>query len=218
MQKFSHALDGDADAEGFLKKVEASHPGDSLEANEFLQNSIGEPFIILYPVDCDSLQHKIVGTKCNPLYIKGADFTDDKDGIKHALTFEQRRRDRLVAKFYDGVIPTAVIATPATFLVNLENATGKVYQLPTCAVADTAIHLKLTATSSELIGNVVTIIGGGGAEPAIIENGTAAPSFAQVILKGGQEWIALKDAVINFRPVHTPGGPNIYYLVEVSRS
>ncbi|MFY0481453.1 hypothetical protein ACI6PS_02510 [Flavobacterium sp. PLA-1-15] len=215
--KPSHALEGDPDAEGFLKKMEASHPGDEIDVNEWLQNSLGEPFIILYPIDCDGLRHKILGTKCNPLYVTGAEFKDDKDGLNHLITFSQRRRDKLVAKVYDGVVPTALVTDVANFAVPVLNASGAIYQLPESAVADTPITITVSAGSDELYNKVITVRGNGGTEPASIES-IEAVTGAQILLKGGAPWIALKDAVINFRILHTPGAPNPYHLIEVSRS
>jgi hypothetical protein len=214
MQKFSHSIDGEADAEGFLKKIEASHPGDSVDVNEFMQKSLGEGFIVLYPNDCEASQYKMMGTKCNPLYIKGGDFMDDKDGIKHTITFEQRRRDRNVAKFYQGVIPTATPYSPTTFALDL-NVNRLIVQLP----ASNDEENVLTFPGLDFPENsAITLIGGGGSDPITLASMTGSPvgGTPSFLLKNGTSWVALEGAVIQLEGFSTQPGVN--FFKEISRA
>lgn len=208
-QKASHTIEGDADAEGFLKKFEGSHPGDSLEINEFVQNSIGQGMIVIYSAECGSEWKKVIGTPCNPLYLKG-EFTDDKDAVKHTLNFEQRKRDRFVAKFYNGelIYQDNHVATTAALAINAAN--GVVYQLPPSDVADSEISFTEVALDNK---KVISIIGSGGEEPSTLSNGVSGP--VTVLLDTGLDWIAYKNAVINLQ-VFNAGGTK--YLIELSRS
>ena len=208
-QKASHAYEGDPDAGGYKKKFEATHPGDELEINEFIQNNNEEAFIIVYDTECGSNLKKVIGLPCNPVYLKG-EFLDDNAGVKHTLMFEQRRHDRHVAKFYEGELSFAANnVSPDTSLV-LATASGFVYQLPEVDTADTDV----TITSSNIEHKkVVSFIGGGGAEPATLAGGVSGP--VTVLLDNGTEWVALKDAVIHFE-VYDAG--SVVYLKELSRS
>lgn len=214
-QKLSHSTEGDADAEGFLKKAEASHPGDSLEINEFAQNTIGEGLILFVDTECNGTSYKVLGTPCNPMYLKG-ELTDDKDGVKHMFNFEQRRRDRYVAKFYDGALPVSDNYAPATFALALTDANGVIVQLPPSE--DEESELSFTALTMTNRNAVITLIGGGGAEPLTIETTTIIPTvnIPNYILKNATPWVALKDAIIQFKYIETFGGT--FYLVELSRS
>lgn len=207
-QKASHTIEGDEDMEGFKKKFEGSVPGDSLEFNEFLQDALGRGFIIIYGVNCGSNANKILGTPCNPMKIKG-EFTDDKDGVKHAISFEQYQADGYVAGVYEGTLQYGsnfeVVAVTAVLMTE---ANGTVYQLPSTAV-EAAIDVD---TMSLPHGTVVSLIGGGGAGPSKLESGVK--TAATIVLVQDSDWMALKDAVINFKVVDAGATK---YLIEQSR-
>lgn len=206
-QKASHSIDGEADAEGFLKKFEGSHPGDSAEVNEFEQNTIGQGVIIIYPTDCGANSNKVIGTPCNPLYLKG-EFTDDKEGVKHMFNFEQRKRDKNVAKIYTGSMAFAENFAAALAL-DLTPANGYGYQLPANDAADDITVAAMTHPSRKTL----SIIGGGGEDPAILSGGSSGP--VTVLLENGTQWIAYKNAVINLMVVDAGATT---YLIEMSRS
>jgi hypothetical protein len=208
-QKVSHKYDGDPDAGGLTKTIEGTHPGDELAINEYIQNNLEEPVIIVYDLDCNTNKRKVVGLKCNPLYLK-PEFIDDNSGVKHTLVFEQRRRDRHVSKFYEGELSFAENAvSPDTSLV-LAEASGFVYQLPAVTVADTDV----TITSTDITHKkVISLIGGGGSEPATLSGGVSGP--VTVLLDNGTPWVAVKDSVIHLQ-VFDAGAT--VYLIEMSRS
>lgn len=209
-QKASHSIEGESDTEGFLKKFEGSHPGDGIEINEFVQNTIGQGILILYSVECGSNVRKVIGTPCNPLYLKG-EFVDDKDGAKHSLNFEQRRRDRNVAKFYEGEVMYSENYTAPDTSIDITDANGPVMQLPAVTVADTDVTVT-TNTMTNAQRKIITLIGGGGSEPATLAAGVSGP--VTVVLDNGTDWVALKDAVINLQ-IYDAGA--VTYLIEVSR-
>jgi hypothetical protein len=209
-QKASHSIEGESDTEGFLKKFEGTHPGDELEASEFVQNSIGQGIIALYSRECGLNSRKLIGTPCNPLYLKG-EFVDDKDGSKHTFNFEQRRRDRNVAKFYDGEVVYEENYVAATTAIDLTDANGPVVKLPAVTVVDTDVSIAtLTMTNAQK--KIITLIGGGGSEPETLAAVFSGP--VTLILDNGTDWVALKDAVINLQ-VYDAGATT--YLIEVSR-
>jgi hypothetical protein len=208
-QKASHSIEGDADAEGFMKKFEGSHPGDSLEISEFVQNTIGQGVIIIYPTDCGSNSKKVIGTPCNPLYLKG-EFMDDKDGVKHTLQFEQRRRDRFVSKFYDGTLSFGENYQSADFNLSIEPQYGYVYELPASTVASTDIEFGGFYIAHK---EIFSLVGNGGTQPATLANGVVGG--VTVVLSNGTTWTALKDSVITLQ--YFFAGSTIY-VIEVSRT
>lgn len=207
-QKASHTTEGDEDMEGFKKKYEGFIPGDTLEANEFIQDGLGKGFVLFYGVNCGSMSNKVVGTPCNPMKFKD-EFEDGKDGVRHNLTFEQYMADGYVAGFYNGTLQYASnFEVAAVTQIDLTPANGTVYQLPATAV-EAAVDVD-TLTLPH--GSIVSLIGGGGAGPSKLESG--AKTGATVILAQDSDWMALKGSVINFKVVDA--GPT-KYLVEESR-
>jgi len=207
-QKGSHEIEGDEDMEGFILKFEGQHPGDSLEVNEYVQNSLGEGFIVIYGIGCGNSQGKVLGDPCNPMKLKGS-YTDDKDGRKHIMQFEQTYKSRYLAGFYNGAITLASNYEAVTAALDLLVANGAVYQLPSLAVT-----AAVTATSIDLAHNdIVTLIGGGGVAPATLDSGVAGD--VTVILANDTTWTGLDKAVINLL-VYKAGA--VTYLIEQSRS
>jgi hypothetical protein len=214
-QKASHKYEGDPDAGGFMKQYEGSHPGDELEINEFVQNSIEEPFIIIYDVDCNSNMRKVVGLPCNPLYLE-PEFMDDDAGVKHTLIFKQRRRDRHVSKFYEGELSFVQnnLVADVTFLQL--SSPSRVYQLPEVTVADTAVTIVGLSADDK---KIITLIGGGGSEPATLiaeDLGVIAGQGwdVTILLSNNVTWTAEKGAFINLQ-VYDAGAK--VYLIEISR-
>lgn len=208
-QKASHTIEGDEDAEQFKLKFEGTHPGDSLEVNEWVQNALGQGFIIIYGTSCGSETRKCLGTPCNPMKLKG-EFMDDKDGVKHALNFEQYQGDRLLAGYYEGSLNFAEnfqVALVTAIAANAAN--GFAYQLPSTEAEAVIAFADMELTH----GQVLSLIGGGGAAPSVLSAGVSGP--VTVVLSEGQDWTALKDAVINLQ-VFEAGA--VTYLMEVSRS
>lgn len=208
-QKASHKFEGESDSEGFLKSFEGTHPGDELEINEFVQNNIGVPVILIYPKDCNTGLSKVLGLPCsNPLYLK-PEFEDTKDGVKHTLKYEQSRRDRFVAKFYTGDITYRSNLVIASGDVPFLKSNGSVVELPPFT-APTNINIISNDFEHK---KIVTIVGGGGTIDATLANGLL-PSGYNVLLDNGIPWVAYKGAVINFQVFDT--GPVINFI-EISR-
>ncbi len=209
-QKASYGFEGDEDKEGFLPKFEGMHPGDEIEINEFVQNSLGTPYIIIYGLGCGTNQGKVLGSPCNPMKLK-PEFLDDKDGTGTTMVFEAVVKSREIPGFYFGTTEYATYPTTASGDVDFLVATGAVYQLP---ADDTAPADPITAASIDLAHNtIVSLIGGGGTEPMTLSSG--AQGVVTVILKDDTQWVALKDAVINLK-VFAAGATT--YLVEESRT
>ena len=207
-QKSTYGVEGDEDMEGFIPKFEGIHPGDEIEINEFVQNALGEGFIVIYGLGCGTNQGKVLGDPCNPLKLK-PEFSDDKDGTKTTLVFEAPIKSRQIPGFYFGTTSYAVYPETADSDVDFLVATGNVYQLPEIGV--TAV---ITAASIDIAhGEIVTIIGGGGAGPFTLDKGIGGD--VTFILKDGTQWVALEDATISFK-VFTEGATT--YLVEEART
>tara|TARA_R110002126_G_scaffold39767_3_gene117645 strand:- start:6537 stop:7361 length:825 start_codon:yes stop_codon:yes gene_type:complete len=207
-QKFTQEIGGEEDMETFTKKLEAIHPADDLAINEFVQNNIGVGVIIIFGDGCGAATGRVLGSVCNPMKLKGSS-ANDNEGRKNTLMYEQYLPDTNVAGFYDGEITLASNFEAATVDLALTVANGPVQQLPSLDITDA-----VTAASIDLVGGTtVSLIGGGGADPATLDAGTQGQ--VDVILLNGTQWVALKDAVINLEVVE--GGATTY-LIERSRA
>lgn len=207
-QKFTSEIEGDEDMEGFVKKLEAIHPADDLSINEFVQNNVGVPVIIIFGEGCGSASGRVLGSVCNPMKLKGS-AANDNEGRKNTLMYEQSVKDDKVAGFYSGTISLAENFTAPDTSLDLTEANGAVQQLPSLDVT-----AAITATSIDFTsGTTVSLIGGGGSDPATLDVG--AQGVVTVVLLNGTQWVALSNAVINLEVVD--GGATTY-LVERSRA
>jgi hypothetical protein len=205
--KAPYESDGDEDSISVKHKFEGEHPGSEIEINEFVQNWMGEPCIVIHG-SCSDAFRKVVGTKCAPLQLKPSG-QDDNDGRKHMLMFEQFAKTSFLPGHYIGAIPTLAPFTVAssTALV-LSPANGFVYQLPSLAVtASIAI-----ATTTLAHGDIVTLIGGGGVAPATLASGVTDKS---ALLKEGAVWTGLAGSTINLK-VFKAGAVTLFE--EISRA
>jgi hypothetical protein len=201
--------EGDEDAVGVMQKYEGSHPGNSIEIREFILAALGEDFIIISGT-CRDTNKTVYGTKCSPMKLKPT-FNENADGTMHAVVFEQYMRTDQVPYNYTGSIELQVAYNVVGSAISLLEANGTSYQLP--AFTD-AMGTALDIAALDLAhGTVVSIIGGGGAEPAVLAGGVA--TAATVILKEGTDWTALKDATISLE-VFVSGATT--YLIERKRS
>jgi len=208
-QKMNITIEGDEDLEGFINKLEAMHPGTQLEISEFVANSLGTGFILMAGANCGNISNRAFGSICNPMKFTG-EMMDDNEGAKTNLVFAQSIRDGKIPGFYEGSYSFAEnVATDET--LDLLVATGTAYQLP--SFDPTA---EITVASIDLeAGTIVSLIGGGGANPATLDTGVPTASVATILLKDGTQWVALEDAVINLE-VFSDGTDT--YLKEVSRA
>lgn len=204
--KAAYESDGDEDAVSIKSKFEGEHPGDQLAINEFIANWLGEPCIIIHG-SCQDEFRKVVGTKCAPVQLKPSG-QDDNDARKHMLVFEQFAKTEWLPGHYLGELPTITpYAVPLVTAIAVNSTNGAQYKLPSLAVTATITFSELSLNH----GDIITLIGGGGAGPATLATGV---TDKKAILKDGTNWVALENAVINLQ-VFNNGA--ITYLVELSR-
>ena len=201
--KATFESEGEEDAISFKPKFEGEHPGDSLEVNEFIQNWMGRDVIIIYG-SCSSKDKRVYGSPCAPLQLKPTS-QDDNEARKKTFVFEQFAATNQVPGFYEGSLSFAEPkATGAEITV-------KEYRYKVAPLDATApITFKSVALEH---GEIVTLIGSGGADPAVLsasDNTAAVPVF----LKEGASWTALPNAVINLQ-VYKAGAKTM--LLELSR-
>lgn len=209
-QAASFESDGDEDAVGITQKFEGSFPGDSVAIREFVKGNLGRNLVIVYG-SCRDTNKTVCGTKCSPMKLKPS-FTSNGDGTMHNLVFEQYMKTDQVPYNYTGSLEFAA-PYAAEAVLNLLKANGTSYQLPAVDVADTAIDI---ASLDLDHGTVVSIIGGGGTNPAVLSGGPAIGMPAvTVVLKDNIDWTALQNATISLE-VFTADGTT--YLVEKARS
>jgi len=205
-QKQNFAGEGDEDMVTIKQTYEGMFPGDTLAANELFQNLVGEDLEIIAGNCVDGFM-RAYGTECSPMKLKPS-YTSDNSGRMHTLVFAQEVGSQFVPGFYYGNL---VLSAPSDTdeSLDLTVANGIQYQLESFAVT-AAIDV---ATIDLEHGALVSLIGGGGADPAILSKG--AGTAATVILQDGTAWTALEGATISLR-VFDEGAT--IYLVEESRS
>lgn len=202
--------DGDEDAVSISQKLEAQHPGNSLEAKEFIQNWLGKNVIILVG-SCQDNFYEVLGTKCAPLQLKPAK-TDNNEGRFHSLVFEQFSTSGYLPGHYEGtMVYTEPYEVTTVGEVSLTEDNGNQYKIPSLDVTDTIEFDTITLEHDE----VVSLIGSGGEAPATLSGGTPSEADYTVVLVANSDWVALENAVINLQ-VFDAGDHK--YLIEVSRS
>ena len=204
--KASTEAEGDEDSVTSKHKVETEVPGDSLELNEFAYAWTGINVIIIFG-SCSDNFRKQYGTKCAPLQLRSSS-QDDNEARKKMFVFEQLAKTTMVPGHYTGALVFAepYKAETGVFAINATN--GNQYQLPTLAVTDA-----IEPTAVDLAaGQIITLIGGGGAAPATLTQGVAGA--VEVLLASGTTWTGLQGAVIHLQ-VFDAGATK--YLIETSR-
>jgi hypothetical protein len=200
--------EGDEDNVGFTGTPEFSHPGSSLDIEEFIAYATNKQLGVAFRLGgCDGGEqyYKVFGTPCNPLRLL-VEGQDDKEGVKDLMKFEQSRKADLLPGRYYGTWQKAsafpVDADSAT--VDLDFGTGE-YQL-----SDNTTALIITDLINSVNNHVYTLIGSGGSNPATIES-----SNTKFLLKGGVDWQGLSNSRITLKAFDN-GSETVF--VEQSRS
>lgn len=203
-QDENYETSGEVDAEQIMQKLIATHPGDELEAHEFYQNNLGVDLIVVTG-SCASSRKTVFGTKCSPMRLKN-NWQANKDKTGHTFTFEQIQGTRFVPGKFDGVLP---VAAPTATDVSIDMLIANGYQYKVEALDTTAA---ISLSDFDLLpGDVVTLIGSGGSDPATLSAGDLTE--ATVLLADGTAWTALENATISLEVFD--GGSTIYLIEKV---
>lgn len=205
--KASYENSGEEDSIVIKQKIESESPGDELALAEAIQNWLGVNAIVIYGSCADSFR-KVIGTKCAPVQLKPS-HQNDNDARKHMLVFEQFANSAWLPGHYEGALvfsdPFAVADSTA---IAVSEANGNLYQLPSLAVTEA-----IAIASNDLAhGQIITLIGGGGSDPAVLSTGVADKS---ALLVDGADWVGLEGASINLQ-VFKSGAITLF--IELSRA
>lgn len=203
-QDRSYETEGEEDAISVIQSFVGFHPGDELSSAEFVQQWLGQGVII--GVDfCDGSPKRIIGTPCAPLSIR-PNFIANNEQTGYEITFQAFASTNFLPGFYFGdFIENEPFEVSDNTAIALSSANGNQYLLKDSAAGDA-----IAVASNDLPhGSIVSFIGQGGADPAELAGS------ANVLLINGTDWVALQNAVINFK-VFNNGVSNI--LIEESRS
>lgn len=206
-QKANLDSEGSPDAYGTKGKFVGEYPGTPKEAMIWAKKNNSKGFVIFYG-GCDTDEYKTMGTKCLPMVLK-ISMEDNNEKNFMTLTFEQEMINDQYIRFYSGTVNYDAMEKAVTgAAVTLKAADGNVYRL-----ASTAVTADITVPASDFAtGQVVTLVGGGGAAPMVLKNTPAADPA--ILLKNAASWTALAGATINLEVVKA----DKTYLVEVSRN
>ena len=205
-QDENYETSGEVDAEQIMQKFVATHPGDELGAHEFFQNNLGVDLIVITG-SCSSVRKTVYGTKCSPMRLKN-NFQANKDKTGHTFTFEQIQGTRYVPGKYDGNLP---LAAPFATDVSIDMLTANGYQYKVEALDTTAV---ISITSFDLVhGDIVTLIGSGGSDPAVFVAGDLTEATA---ITKTNSWLALENATLTLEVFED--GAGAFYLIEKNRT
>jgi len=206
-QKPGYVGEGEVDEMSIQQKFEGSHPGNSLEIKEFIQNTIGKDVIIMSG-DCQGKSFEVFGTPCSPLRMKPTGVLDDTR-TGHDMVFDQSLPTGLLPGTYNGSVMFADPVAIADENIDVTVANGSQLKL---ASSDVGVALDIASIDQEQ-GTVISLIGSGGADPAVLTNG--AKTAATVVLIDGTDWAALDNAVLDLK-VYKSGA--VTYLLEQNRA
>jgi hypothetical protein len=151
-----------------------------------------------------------MGTKCAPLQLK-ASGTDDKDVRKNMLNFEAFAKTKYLPGRYTGTLTLGDPVIVTAYPMSIGTSLGNVYQLPFKATVE-----NIGIINADFVdGDVITLIGGGGAGPSELINGSGSGGMtAQIVTKGGATWIGLLGATITLKVMVS----NKTFLFEENRT
>lgn len=203
--KITHETEGDEDARGVMQTLEFSHPGDEDEIEEFITNWMNRDIIAVVE-NCSTGKKKLLGTQCAPLQFSVSS-EDSKDMNKSTLTLTSKQKSAYRAANYQGTITYATVTgTEDADATTVDVAAGEGrYQLTDGSAAAATI----TSLDNAEDGKVYTLLGSGGDNPSVIEDGE------DFLLASGTAWTALAGAEITFKAFKD--GAASFKFYELSR-
>lgn len=184
-------------------------PGSSLEAEELMQNWLNRSVIAAVHIGaCNDPNpfYRIYGSKCAPLTLM-PEGQNDNDATNLMFKFQQFAKTGLLPARYTGTFTYATVNTVAAdaTTVDVANGSGE-YQL-----TDNTGATIITDLTNAVVGEVYTLIGSGGSNPATIES-----SNTSFFLAGAVDYVGLSGTTITFQALDNGGG-DIFFL-EKSRT
>lgn len=183
--------------------------GSPLEAEELMQNWLNRSVIALVHIGaCNDPNpfYRVYGSKCAPLSLL-PEGQNDNDGTNLMFKFQQFTKSGIMPGRYYGTLTEATannVAADAT-TVDVANGSGE-YQL-----TDNTGATVLTDLVNAVTGQVYTLIGSGGSNPATID-----AANANFVLAGGVDWQGLSGATLTLEAYDAGGGDHVF--IEKSRS
>lgn len=193
----TYETEGDLDQEGITQSIQGNYPGDSVDILEFLQNNLGVPYFVISR-RCDDGNNRLYGTECSPMYLAST-YTSNSEGNKHTINFTQRVPTTFVPAVYQGNFSFLDPTETTEAVVAVAGASYKV----DAATEDAEITIDTSALKG---GDTITLIGG--ATAGKLE------SSADVMLKGGADWIGMPGSSITLKAFE---GSSVM-LIETDRS
>lgn len=199
--------EGEEDQIGRTSLPEFSHPGSTLEFEEFCENKINTGLgvaVRVYEDEAGESYYKIYGTRGNPLYLMD-EGQDNNEAIKNMVRFQQFRPSKhLPARYYGTFTFDEANLVPADAeTVNVDSGSGE-YQLQ-----DNAAVTAISDLTNAVHGGTYTLIGSGGTNPATIAAG------GNFILAGATDWQGVAGARITLK-AYSQGETFVFF--EQSRS
>lgn len=117
------SLEGDADAKGYIHKLDWETPGSSLEMDE-LRNEIANRDLGAIVIDCAASEAKILGSPCAPLHVAKDDSQDNNEAKKDTINLASEIRSTPIGRIPLEMIPQTDSEEINTYLGLPASATG----------------------------------------------------------------------------------------------
>ncbi len=184
--------EGKEDAVGFTGTPEFSHPGSSLEIEEFIVANTNQPLGVAVKIGAcggGNPFYRVYGSPCNPLNLI-VEGQDNNEGVKDLMKFNQSRKSELLPGRYYGTWAkaTANVVPADTTEIDVSKGSGE-YQLQ-----DNTSATEITNLINANERAVYTLVGSAGDNLAVLK--ASNPKF---VLKA--DWKALPNSRITLKPM-----------------
>ncbi|WP_044403398.1 hypothetical protein [Lacinutrix sp. Hel_I_90] len=200
--------EGEEDNVSISALPEFSIPGSTLTAEEFVQNYTNRSLVVGQEVGgCGggSPFYRMFGSRCAPLSLI-VEGQNNNDATMWLLKFQQFAKTDVLPGRYTGnfTFDTATTVAADATTVDVDNGSGE-YQL-----TDNTVPTVITDLTNAVVGEVYTLLGSGGTNPATIE-----ASNAKFFLSGAVDWQGLSGSRLTLEALDAGGGT--FLFMEKSR-
>lgn len=172
---------------------------------DWLENRISMGHYVVFEVCLDTeTKRYLIGNGCKPARMDSFDGGSTKDFTGTTVTFKQTCGE-LICEYVGNtpiIEPVAVLATATSFALVTGNDR---YQIASGAASTEITNITGAASSDE--GRIITVMGGGGAGPSKIVDGTG------FVLVGGEDWVGAANTQISFKVFRD--GASTYKFIEI---
>jgi hypothetical protein len=207
--KNTSGSEGEFDAEGIIQSCIFNHPGNEVAVREFRTNWLSKNIGIIFEHCSDNVKD-LYGSPCAPMRMSFK-HDEDKDKNTTEFTFKSSNKGPDVADYRGTLTYADYVATIAADATEIDLSSGEGRYFVT---GSATAYAEITATTGAVEGMKFTLVGGGGAFPAVI-NGQFITSVDEFQCKDSIGWNANLGSEITFQAFKR--GESSFMFIELSR-